>query len=116
MVRGRPREVGRLNRLFTPELVAKAFGRIDQPGDEATISQLASGVVLVFSSMLQWGRQVRSVVVEPRFQPVYLAMSNLVRQPLAQISDFVIGAERDSRVIAEDLAQGRPLQLNRVFT
>jgi hypothetical protein len=99
--------VTRVNELLTPATVTAAFGADGYSGDETAVRLFASSLAGVFTDALQWGRSTRAVIAPPKWDGVYVALSNFARDPLAAISDFANDFDQRVRTIAADLAAGR---------
>ena len=100
--------VSKIEKVFTPENVTKAFGAAGEPGNEEAIRQLASGIVSVFGELLQWGRDVRACKVPTGWQDLYRALANYVVTPLAEITAFAKDFEDHATTIISDVSAGRP--------
>jgi hypothetical protein len=108
--------IDHLNRLFTPAVLEAAFGSTGQPGNAEQIHQLASGIVAVFSTQLQWARDCRSAVAPDPWPPVYAALANFAHQPLRQIQTFASDFRKRSTVVLDDVRAGRPPTEDLSFT
>ncbi len=99
--------VGRIGRILSPDATSEAFGSPGQSGNPDAARKLARSIVTVFSTMLQWGRDARSAVVDSQWQTVYGALANFARQPLRQISAFANDISAKAEVMRAELEQGR---------
>jgi hypothetical protein len=82
-------EVGpRIDALFAPQLLEKAFGPPGVAGVEATLREVARGVVGVFQTCLQWGEEIRGKSVPAEWQSLYAALADFVTFPMRQIRNF----------------------------
>lgn len=99
--------VGRIDRVLNLEATTRAFGTTGGPGDAEEVRHIAEGIVSVFSALLSWARDVRRAGVDPAWRPIYRAASNLARQPLRQIDEFVTDIETKARALQDDLHAGR---------
>jgi hypothetical protein len=80
--------VARVDNLFAPKLLEKAFGPTGVAGDEATIRFVAAGVVGVYRSCLEWGEEIRGTAVPEQWQPLYAALADMVTLPMQQMRNF----------------------------
>ncbi len=99
--------IGRIDRIFIPEATARALGSPGQPGNPESARELADSIVTVFSTLLQWGRDARSAVVDPQWQTIYAALANFARQPLLQIRSFADDIAAKAEALRAELGAGR---------
>jgi hypothetical protein len=99
--------IGRVDRILAPEGTSRAFGSPTSPGDPEEARRLARSIVTVFSTMLQWGREARSAVVDSQWRTIYGALANFARQPLQQIDAFATDIADKAESIKADMATGK---------
>jgi hypothetical protein len=92
--------------LFSSESRERAFGKPGEPGDVTAIDHLARRMTDVFSEMLRWSDEVRGVRVDAGMRPVFWALSNFIRRPLADYETFVSGLDENLRRPIEERRSG----------
>jgi hypothetical protein len=93
-------------RIISPAL-EPIFGDKGHSGDEVAIRATAGAICAIYDELICWGIRVRNANVEPKWQPLYVAVSKMVGLPLHQFQDFSAALSAQvSRVIGE-LRMGR---------
>ncbi len=80
---------GSIDRIFAAESVERAFGRIGEPGDDQAIQHLAERTIALYSSCMDWGRDLRSARVPTEFQTAFNLAADFMRLPVEQMREYV---------------------------
>jgi hypothetical protein len=86
-----------LGDMFSPEHQERAFGAPGEPGDPDGIIHYASRIVAVYAEFLTWAKDLRGTSVPEEYRKLRNATADLVKQPVAEIREFI-----DSAVISTD--------------
>lgn len=79
--------IDRVDRILTPEMIAKVFESSYEEGHD-DVQEVAAEIAGVFVALLKWGHEVRDVNVEESWHIIYSALLNFAIKPLHEILDF----------------------------
>ena len=82
-------QVSAIDRVFDPDVLEKAFGARGVAGDAGRIRQVASGVIQIYDSMMEWAAELRNTSAPDEYDDVVEQTARMVDGPVRQIHDFV---------------------------
>jgi TIR domain len=95
-----------VHRILNPTTVTAAIGAPGEAGDPTMIRHLASRLVDVYASMLDWAADCRGSLVPDEAKRAYQALSEMMTEPLQQIRDFVAELDMTLRPLVEAIRSG----------
>lgn len=80
---------GNLERVLAPSALERAFGRPGESGDSTLIQHMATRLIDIYASLLNWAEETRALRVPDWAERLKELSIDFVRQPIERTHDFV---------------------------